>query len=175
MLVGNLKTLSPAMAERWGLDLERGQAHARVAASGPSMAALLAQVYERPRGDGAADVDEDLYGGFVGNGDRRKLESLRSESPERLAQLRPAFDDPRLGELLFRYRARNFPQTLSAEESAHWEEHRAARLFEGAGGARTIEQLMGEIDVLSETADERAEEILGALYDYAESIAPSRR
>ena len=27
---------------------------------------------------------------------------------------------------------------------------------------------------LAETADERAEEILGALYDYAESIAPSR-
>jgi exodeoxyribonuclease-1 len=26
----------------------------------------------------------------------------------------------------------------------------------------------------SETADERAEEILGALYDYAESIAPDR-
>jgi exodeoxyribonuclease I len=174
MLVGNLKTLSPDMAERWGLDLERGQAHARLAAAGPDLAALLAQVLERPRGDGPVDVDEDLYGGFVGNNDRRKLESLRAETPERLATLRPAFDDPRLGELLFRYRARNFPHTLSEEESAHWEAHRAARLFDGAGGARTIEQLMGEIDVLSETADERAEEILGALYDYAESIAPVR-
>ncbi|HEX8784811.1 MAG TPA: exodeoxyribonuclease I, partial [Telluria sp.] len=55
-----------------------------------------------------------------------------------------------------------------------WEEHRAARLFEGAGGARTIDQLFAEIDALSESADERAEEILGALYDYAEMIAPSR-
>jgi exodeoxyribonuclease-1 len=34
--------------------------------------------------------------------------------------------------------------------------------------------LFAEIDALSETADERAEEILGALYDYAEMIAPSR-
>jgi hypothetical protein len=42
-----------------------------------------------------------------------------------------------------------------------WEEHRAARLFDGAGGARTVDQLFGEIDALSETADERAEEILG--------------
>jgi exodeoxyribonuclease-1 len=175
MLVANLKTLSAELAARWGLDLERGQAHARLAAGGPSLAAVLAQVFERPRGDGAADVDEDLYGGFVGNNDRRKLESLRAETPERLAGMRPAFDDARLAELLFRYRARNFPHTLSEEEMRQWEEHRAARLFEGEGGARTIEQLMGEIDVLSETADERAEEILGALYDYAESIAPTRR
>jgi hypothetical protein len=29
-----------------------------------------------------------------------------------------------------------------------------------------------EIDALSETADERAEAILGALYEYAEAIAP---
>ena len=35
--------------------------------------------------------------------------------------------------------------------------------------------MFAEIDVLSEDADERAEEILGALYDYAEQIAPSRQ
>jgi exodeoxyribonuclease-1 len=175
MLVSNLKTLSPAMAERWGLDLARCCEHAQLAARGPNMAQVWAQVFERAQAGGTVDVDEDLYGGFVGNNDRRKLESLRGESPERLAQLRPAFDDARLTELLFRYRARNFPHTLSEEEAAHWEEHRAARLFEGAGGARTVEQLMGEIDVLSENVDERGEEILGALYDYAESIAPSRR
>ena len=80
----------------------------------------------------------------------------------------------RLDDLLFRYRARNFPDTLQEQESAAWEAHRAARLFDGAGGARTIEQLFAEIDALSETADERAEGILGALYDYAEMIAPQR-
>jgi exodeoxyribonuclease-1 len=175
MLVSNLKTLSAEMAARWGMDLERCCAHAQVAAQGPSMAQVLAQVLERPQAGGAVDVDEDLYGGFVGNNDKRKLESLRTETPERLAQLRPGFDDPRLTELLFRYRARNFPHTLSEEEALHWEEHRAARLYEGAGGARTIEQIMAEIDALSENVDERGEEILGALYDYAESIAPSRR
>jgi exodeoxyribonuclease-1 len=42
------------------------------------------------------------------------------------------------------------------------------------GGARTVEQLFDAIDQLSETADERGEGILGALYDYAESIAPHR-
>ena len=41
---------------------------------------------------------------------------------------------------------------------------------------RTLEQLFTEIDALSETTedDERAQDILGALYDYAEQIAPER-
>ena len=53
-----------------------------------------------------------------------------------------------------------------------WEQHRAACLIEGEGGARTAEQMFAMIDALSETADERAEEILGELYDYADRIVP---
>ena len=175
MLVANLKTLSPQMAARWDIDLEQGKAYAQAAAALPDLGALWAEVYQRPAGGEAMDVDEDLYGGFIGNGDRRLLESLRKESPARLAAMTPPFDDARLPELVFRYRARNFPATLSAQEAEHWEQHRAARLFDGAGGARTVDQLFGEIDQLSETADERGEDILGALYDYAEMIAPARQ
>jgi len=174
MLVSNLKTLSPAMAERWGIDVEQAKRHAQTAAAGPDLGALWAQVYHRPGAAEAMDVDEDLYGGFVGKEDRRLLDTMRKESPAKLALMTPPFDDPRLGELVFRYRARNFPQTLSEQEAEHWEAHRAARLFDGAAGARTVEQLFGEIDQLSETADERGEEILGALYDYAETVAPQR-
>ena len=175
MLVSNLKTLSADMATRWGIDIAQGMLHAQAAAQGPDMRAIWEQVYQRPAATEETDVDEDLYGGFIGNNDKRKLETLRAESPERLAAARPSFEDERLSELLFRYRARNFPASLSAEEAARWEQHRAARLFDGEGRARTIEQLFGEIDLLSEEADERAEEILGALYDYAEQIAPSRQ
>jgi exodeoxyribonuclease-1 len=89
-----------------------------------------------------------------------------------LASARPNFDDARLGELFWRYRARNFPASLSTEEQQRWEAHRAARLFDGAGGAMTIDQLFAELDQLAETADERGEAILGALYDYVEMIAP---
>jgi exodeoxyribonuclease-1 len=174
MLVSNLKTLQPALAARWELDVEQGLAHARVAAAGPDMAAVWQKVFQRDDAAAGNDVDEDLYGGFVPAGDRRRLESLRAEPPERLAAQRPSFEDERLTHLLFRYRARNFPHTLGEDEAQAWEDHRAARLFDGAGGARTIDQLFAEIDTLSETADERAEEILGALYDYAEMIAPSR-
>ena len=84
------------------------------------------------------------------------------------------FDDARLPELLFRYRARNYPELLTFDEAQRWEAHRAARLLDGAGGARTVEQLSEEIDRLAETVDERGEAILGDLYDYMESIAPHR-
>jgi exodeoxyribonuclease I len=173
MLVSNLKTLSPAMAARWGIDVEACRANAALAAAGPDMTATWAAVFHRPAAP-ALDVDEDLYNGFVGTGDRRLLESLRKESPARLATMSPVFDDARLAELLFRYRARNFPGTLSAAEMEHWEQHRAARLFDGEGGARTVDQLFSEIDQLQETADERGEHILGELYDYAEMVAPAR-
>jgi len=180
VVIGNLKTLTPERAAHWGIDIEQALRHAGIAASldpDNRLATLWQQVFERPAA-AAADVDQDLYGGFIGNNDRRKLAQLREQSPQQLARA-PAFDDPRLEELLLRYRARNFPQTLSAEESRQWEAHRAARLFDGAAGARTLEQLFEQIDQLAEQAendngDENREEILGALYDYAEAIAPER-
>lgn len=174
VVIGNLKTLSAERAAHWGLDLPAALAHAALAATVPELHPVWEAVFQRPA-EAAPDVDEDLYGGFIGSNDRRLLNQLRSRTPQQLAAARPSFDDARLEELLFRYRARNFPATLSEQEAETWESYRAARLFDGAGNARTLDGLMQQIDTLSESADERAEEILGALYDYAEMIAPVRR
>jgi hypothetical protein len=46
--------------------------------------------------------------------------------------------------------------------------------LEAESQSGTVEQLFTEIDEMSETADDRAQDILGALYDYAEHIAPER-
>ena len=177
MVMGNFKTLSKDMATRWGIDLDQALQHAAIARDLPDMSGIWPAVFDRPA-QPAPDVDEDLYGGFVGNSDRRRLNQLRGLSADKLATTRNAFDDARLEELVFRYRARNFPASLSPDESALWEAHRAAKLFDGEGGARTIEALFTEIDALSESAsdrdDDKALEILGALYDYAEMIAPQR-
>ena len=172
MLVANLKTLSPAMAARWGIDLEQGKAYAAIAAAGRDLAQVWEEVFYRPAGE-PLDVDEDLYNGFISKDDRRLLDTLRRESPARLAVASPSFSDGRLAELLFRYRARNFPETLSETEMEHWEQHRASRFYEGAGGARTIDDYFAKIDELQQHADERAEQILGDLYEYAELVAPS--
>lgn len=172
IVIGNLKTLSPAMAQKWQIDIAQALQHAEIAARLPDLSKLWIEVYQRPVSEGASDVDADLYGGFIGNSDRRLLDRLRSLSMQELADARPGFEDGRLDELWFRYRARNHPHQLSEVESAQWQAHCAERLHEGKGGARTLTEFFDSIDALSETADERAEEILGALYDYAEEIAP---
>ena len=175
IVIGNLKTLGEARAVHWGIAMAQVQRHAASAAAHAAIPkAVWAEVFARPTPERAADVDEDLYGGFVGNGDRRTLEKLRGLGPAELAKQRVHFDDARLEELLFRYRARNFPASLSGAESARWEEHRAARLHEGVGGGLTVAAYLERIDQLSESADERGEAILGALVDYAEAIAPAR-
>ena len=137
-----------------------------------TLAGIWPSVFERPARVGTTDVDEDLYGGFVGNEDRRALERLRALSGEELAAKRPAFVDARLDELLFRFRARNFPETLSKPEQLQWQQHCAHRLHEGAGGALTLQAFFERIDTLEEGADERGQDILGALVDYATAIAP---
>jgi len=179
VVIGNLKTLSPAMAEKWGLDMAQGLAHAQLLAEkGRLLDGLWGDVFKReplpPQ-----DVDEDLYGGFLSPDDRRALQRVRGLSPEQLAQRAAEgklnFADARLDELVFRWRARNFPASLGAQELQRWEAHRAAKLHQGAGGAQTLVAFFELIDQLGdklEESDERGQDILGALYDYAEQIAP---
>ncbi|MDP3084878.1 MAG: exodeoxyribonuclease I [Rubrivivax sp.] len=173
VVIGNLKTLDGAAAQRWGLDREQALRHAEQArALGTSLDGLWREVFARPEAGAAVDVDQDLYGGFVGNEDRRRLQRLRTLRPDQLAERTPAFDDPRLEELVFRYRARNFPGSLSGDDAARWEQHCSERLHGGAGGGLTLAAFFERIDALAEDADERGQALLSALYDYAESIAP---
>ena len=174
VVIGNLKTLGNA-AERWGIDLSAVERHAQQAAAlDGRYDPLWKPVFTRPASEVEIDVDEDLYGGFVGNEDRRTLTRLRELPPAKLAARQPAFEDGRLDELLFRYRARNFTDTLTDEEHSRWQRHCAARLHDGAGGAQTLAQYFQRIDDLAESADDRQQEILEALYDYGQDIAPER-
>lgn len=171
VVIGNLRILGAA-GERWGIDRAVVDRHAAAAqAVAERLQPLWREVYARPP-EAARDVDDDLYGALVGDEDRRRLQQLRELSPEQLAARRIGFHDPRLDELVFRYRARNFESTLSPDERARWHAHRVARLHEGAGGATTLAGFMERIDVLHESADDRGQAILEALVDYAESIAP---
>ncbi|MEO6030400.1 MAG: exodeoxyribonuclease I [Burkholderiaceae bacterium] len=173
VVIANLKTLGPERAQRWGIDVELALRHADLAAKQAHLlAGMWPAVFERPPREGRADVDEDLYGGFLGNEDRRVLERLRSLDGAALAATRPTFTDPRLDELFFRYRARNFPDTLGAPEQRQWQQHCVHRLHDGVGGGLTLPAFFERIDTLEQGADERGQGILSALYDYAEQIAP---
>ncbi|WP_293937240.1 exodeoxyribonuclease I [Iodobacter sp.] len=170
IVIGNLKTLSNDRAKHWNIDVEQALEHAKIAAAAPDMAAIWLQVFTSEHA--SSDVDEDLYGGFVGNNDKRLLAKLRHFSGDELAREKVSFEDSRLEEIFFRYRARNFPESLSPTELRRWEQHRAAKLFDGAGGARTLEVFGDKIDELSDHIDDSQAGLLATLFDYAESIMP---
>jgi hypothetical protein len=96
VVIGNLKVLTPALQARWGLDLEQALRHAATARDLPDMSAIWPEVFRRPEPDAPVDPEHDLYGGFVGNADRRRLTQLRALDPAALARARTGFDDPRL-------------------------------------------------------------------------------
>ncbi|CAA0124229.1 Exodeoxyribonuclease I [BD1-7 clade bacterium] len=91
--------------------------------------ALLKQLYVGRTFETPSDPDAMLYGGgFFSYNDKNQLAQLRALPPEELAEQSSVFDDARLPEMVFRYRARNYPQTLSADERAQWQEYCAAVL-----------------------------------------------
>ncbi|BBK01364.1 hypothetical protein Xcc3_26710 [Xanthomonas campestris pv. campestris] len=115
---------------------------------GPELAEKVRQVYGAERAGAAAvnDADASLYDGFLAEGDKRLLTQVRSSAPAELGALEARFRDPRLIELLFRYRARNWPQTLSPDEHQRWNAYRRQRLLEDRGlGEVTLEQFYAQI------------------------------
>ena len=137
----------------------------------PTRSTLWHDVYQ-PREFEPNACDSALYEGFVNNDDRRLLEHLSTLNGEQLATQTVHFDDVRLPELLFRYRARNFPDSLSKEEQQRWLQLRSQRLHNGAEGSRSLQDCFNQMDELADDADERTESILSELYDYATAIAP---
>ena len=124
--------LRPADLERLGIDAAMvEQRVARLHAAGPALAETIRRVYADDRERLPADPDAALYDGFLGDADRRRCAAVRATAPAALAGRDFGFDDPRLAELLFRYRARNWPALLAPAERARWDDFRRDRLTAG--------------------------------------------
>ncbi|MOA22332.1 Exodeoxyribonuclease I [compost metagenome] len=145
------------------------QRHAAHAQALPDLAVLWREVFRREPGE-TPDVDENLYGGFVSNQDRRTLNRLRGLSAPALAAARESFDDPQLQRLLYRYRARNFPDSLSAEERQHWQQWCARKLHLGTPPGRTFAAFQQEIATLRDGADAQQLLILEQLQQWGEQL-----
>jgi exodeoxyribonuclease-1 len=130
-----MNTLTPQTAERWQIDVAAGERHLETLKRSPAFEQKVQQVHQLQQYEPISDPDQALYGGgFFSDDDRRRMEMVRETPPQGLAELSLAFDDRRLPEMLFRYRARNWPETLSPEERVRWEEFSQARLLEPDGG-----------------------------------------
>jgi exodeoxyribonuclease-1 len=143
-IVATEKLLTPEISQRWAIDIEKSHRHADRIRQAGGLGEKMAEVFGNREREAQRDPDLALYsGGFFSNADRAKMELVRSTSPEKLARLDLEFEDVRLPEMLFRYRARNYPDTLDAQEKMRWESYRKSRLNEAADAYfEKIEALM---------------------------------
>lgn len=121
--------LRPADFERLGIDRQQAEQRAALLRdAGPELVEKVRAVFGRERGHAPSDVDAGLYDGFIDGGDKRLFTQVRSTAADALGARVFDFRDQRLPELLFRYRARNHPEHLTADERERWDDYRRQRL-----------------------------------------------
>ncbi|MGO1068992.1 exodeoxyribonuclease I [Lysobacter sp. CA199] len=126
--------LRPADFARLQIDPALTERHAaQIREAGQELVEKVRRVYATDAARAPSDVDASLYDAFIGDGDKRLFRNVRSTAPEALAGARFDFRDARLPELLFRYRARNWPHSLDADERERWNEYRRRRLYTESG------------------------------------------
>jgi exodeoxyribonuclease-1 len=166
-------TLNDDAAERLDIDREKHYEHlAKLNAAG-DLTAKLNQIFSKREFEAVDDPDAMLYsGGFFSDSDKRKMDIIREAEPENLAFLSIPFEDSRLEEMLFRYRARNWPETLNTDEKDDWQQYCQQRLTsESNDKILTVERFQQAIEYCRERElTEEQETILYQLEQYAIQI-----
>jgi exodeoxyribonuclease-1 len=168
-----LKTLTDAAAQRLQLDVAACLANWQKLQSVPAkpLAAKIQQAFAAGEFPPYPEAEAALYQGFIGDGDRAKLDRARGLTPAELAACRPPFQDARLPDLLFRYRARNYPEILDPQEQQAWRGYCQARLINPAAGASMVaEAYFAKLQELRRKAPPEQQEILDALEQYGRDI-----
>lgn len=172
-VVAPLNVLRPQDQQRLQLDMELYQVRAQQLSAGQEVwREKLQAIYATEDFAATEDPEQQLYDGFIGDRDRRLCEQVRLADPVDLAQAHWPFDDGRLPELLFRYRARNFIETLNKQEQEHWKTFCQQRLLDPKYGApNTLEAFNAACaqSLLNATPAQKA--VLNEWQDYARSLS----
>ncbi|WP_372778468.1 exodeoxyribonuclease I [Litorivivens sp.] len=163
--------LDQAAQDRLQIDMARCEANWQKL-SRVDLRSKLNDIFTLREFDEHTDPERMLYnGGFFSNEDRRLMNDVASASGEQLAERTFPFADNRLPELLFRYRARNFPHTLTADEQSHWREFCQLRRHSEDEGGLTVEQCLERIETLRPEQDADKQTVLDALASYVKGLS----
>ena len=126
-----LTTMRPQDADRLQIDLALCMRHLDLIKTIADLNSKLAVVFGAHPDKTHDDPDLMLYsGGFFNDHDKRQMVKIRQAKPTELGHLHLEFHDRRMTEMFFRYKARNYPQTLNQNEARNWERYRCARLLD---------------------------------------------
>ncbi|MEX6628331.1 exodeoxyribonuclease I [Providencia rettgeri] len=163
------KTLRPEDAERTGVDRDLCMRNLETLRKNPEIRNKLIELFSEPQVfTESDDVDTQIYNGFFSPSDRSTMDIIRETSPQNLPALELSFEDKRMKELFFRYKARNYPATLSYDEQQHWLQHRRDYFSE-----ERLTEYMQQIQLLlvEHQHDEKRCQQLKALISYARDLA----
>lgn len=171
-VVAPLAVLREQDQQRLGLDMALYQARAlRLSDAQNVWKDKVQAIYAREDFAQSEDPEQQLYDGFIGDRDRRLCEQVRVADPAQLAQQQWPFDDERLPELLFRYRARNFPDTLSSPEQERWQLFCQQRLSAPEWGApNTLDSFAEAAAQLTLTATSSQRAVLDEWQKYVQAL-----
>jgi exodeoxyribonuclease-1 len=141
--------LAGAVAERLGLEGDHHRAHLAAlrtarAADEQAFVARFQDIWRDRAFVPRTDPDQMLYDGFINDADRALCQRILQQEPAALVSQSWPFADPRLPELLFRYRARNFPDSLSTDERDQWREHCQLQRQEGGFNQEAFTRALAE-------------------------------
>jgi exodeoxyribonuclease-1 len=159
--------LKPNDAQRLSVDLADCFANISKISTATDLTQKLREVFGAYSEPQNTDPDLAIYsGGFFADADKASMTKIRFMSAEQLANSQFSFTDKRLTEMLFRYRARNYPDTLTAEEQQKWQTFCVNRLTgQQSGAGITFADYFARLNELK--TDEKAnQETIQALETY---------
>ncbi|MDO6447215.1 exodeoxyribonuclease I [Colwellia sp. 1_MG-2023] len=169
-IVAPAKTLLPENAERLAIPRERCLANLKLLKEHLEIREKLAEVFAADDfSDEDIDAEQALYGGnFFSHADKAQMEILHQLPPEQLSSHPFTFQDERLPTLLFRYRARNYPLTLTNEEQQKWQQYCQNKIQFGGKGLLSADEFMIKIENLVHEHENNQSKmaVLKALYQY---------
>jgi exodeoxyribonuclease-1 len=170
--VAPISTLTDERAKHWGIDWQEIEEHRQKLASDPTIIRRLEEMCSRKREASECDADANLYGGFISNEDRKLCNQVLASSPEKLSQWSPDFKSSRLQTLYPRYRARNWPETLTETEQQQWRAFCQARIVDGEYDCPlTAEQFQQRLEELAlEELTEREQQALNQLVNWVQGF-----
>tara|TARA_R110001599_G_scaffold125562_1_gene298465 strand:- start:140 stop:679 length:540 start_codon:yes stop_codon:yes gene_type:complete len=170
-----VKSMTDERLIAWDLDMTKMTEHLAWIRTHPEFTSKIYNVFSDAAGF-PVETDPDLmiYNGFLSGIDKSLAAEVRSATEIELAEKEFHFVDQRLPELFFRYKARNFPDSLNEEESDKWEKYRASKLLDNNSQYLTFNLYFERIQEIasSEGVTARDLNILEDLKYYAESILP---
>lgn len=135
----------------------------------------LDQLYSSQEFAEKTDPEQMLYAGFFDAHDKQLMAQVRRADGHALAGAEFNFHDHRLKEMLFRYRARNFPASLNDDEKASWKHFCQWRLTDPqAQSSLTLPQFYARLTQLAGdgTLSAGQELLLKQLQLYADNLHP---